>query len=250
MLPIIHIGEFGIYTFPIILLLDVYACLNTLIKSKKYNQLYIIDIFKATLFILPFILVFGKLMFVIINLMKGNVCSIQDVVFGGFVFYGGLIGGFTGLAVYAKIKKECFINFSDVFLSILPLGQSIGRIGCYLNGCCYGIKYQGIIAVKYYVDGMQCSLFPVWFVESMICLILFIIMQKMIHTNARGVYTSIYLISYSVARFILEFFRGDLIRGIWRGVSTSQIISIVFFIVGVIILTTSILNKQINKFIN
>lgn len=247
MLPIIQIGKFGIYTFPIILLFAVYSCIYTLIKSKKYNFLYLYDIFKGALFVLPFVLIFGKIVFIAVNLLNGM--PVPNILFGGFVFYGGLLGGCVGLIIYSKLKKESFLDFSDVYVSILPLGQAIGRIGCYLNGCCYGIEYQGKIGVNYYISGNQILVFPTWFVEALVCIVLFIIMQKVICSNVRGIYTGTYFVGYSVERFLLEYFRGDSIRGIWYGLSTSQIISVVLFILGLIVFSISIYNKKINKII-
>ena len=158
------------------------------------------------------------------------------------MFYGGLIGGCIGLAITCFIMKQPFFEYTDVFFSIFPLGHSIGRIGCYLNGCCYGCKYSGLFSVNYIVNGEYIKVFPTWFVESIFCITLFIFFYFFYKTNIRGKRTAIYFITYSIYRFFIEFLRGDELRGIWYGFSTSQIISIFIFFFGVFLY---IYSKQI-----
>lgn len=64
-----------------------------------------------------------------------------------------------------------------------------------------------------------------------------------------GIYAAIYMMSYSLFRFVIEYFRGDLVRGVWYGVSTSQYISICIFVVGVVTLIKSIQIKENNLLI-
>ena len=129
------------------------------------------------------------------------------------------------------------------------MGQAIGRIGCYFNGCCYGKYYTGLLSVKYVVDGKETHVFPTWFIESFFCFVLFICMFLISKKIYSGIYAAIYMMSYSLFRFVIEYFRGDLVRGVWYGVSTSQYISICIFVVGVVILIKSIQIKENNLLI-
>lgn len=250
LLPIIDIFNVRIITFPIILLLTSYVCMMILVKNNRYNYICQASVLKSLLYVLPFALFGGKLLYLIARLGQYTSITFAEIIFGGFVFYGGFIGGSIGLMIFSISKKISFLDIADVFLSIIPLGQAIGRIGCFFNGCCYGVEYSGIFSIKYPIDGEWVCVFPTWFVETIVCFALFIFIQKIILTKIRGISTGTYLIGYAIGRFILEFFRGDLIRGIWYGLSTSQIISIICLTVGVIVVIASISNKKINKMIN
>lgn len=250
LLPIIDIFNIKIVTFPIILLFASYVCMMTLIKNNSYNYFCQIYVMKSLLYVLPFALIGGKLLYLIVMLSQSNNMTFEKILFGGFVFYGGFIGGTVGLIIFSILKKISFLDIADVFLSLIPLGQAIGRIGCFFNGCCYGIEYAGVLSIKYPINGKWVHVFPTWFAETIICLVLFIVLQKIIVTKIRGISTGTYLIGYAAARFTLEFFRGDLIRGMWFGLSTSQIISVICLIVGTIVIFVSISNKKTNKVIN
>lgn len=167
----------------------------------------------------------------------------------GFVFYGGLLGATSGLLIYSKHKQINFIDLLDVYASLLPLGQAIGRIGCYLNGCCYGRPYIGILSVEYIIDGKEMTVFPTWFAESAFCLILFLMMFIINKPLPSGIYSVIYFTAYSVFRFLIEFFRGDSVRGLWYGLSTSQYLSILLLFSSFFLFRYSLTIKTYNIYI-
>lgn len=174
------------------------------------------------------------------NFTISNVIKAMQICFGGSVFYGGFIGSVVALTLYNQkssptIKKTIF----DVFAVCVPLFHCFGRIGCFLGGCCYGIESKfGFIAHNELLPEMSgVRRFPIALVESLFNLLLFILLlnlfnKKFLHGNLIYLYTII----YAVGRFIFEFFRGDTVRGIFFGISTSQWISIIFFITSIIIL--------------
>lgn len=137
--------------------------------------------------------------------------------------------------------------FADVAASLLPLGHAIGRLGCYLNGCCYGCEYDGLFAVNFIVDGVATKVFPTWFFEAGFCFILFVIMQTFKKAYFIGFRTGFYLVSYSIFRFLIEYMRGDKIRGTIGTVSSSQAISIIVLIAGFSILVYSMKARKINE---
>lgn len=246
MLPELSVGWIKFYTFPIIIIIAIYTCLLIFLKSNKYDQFYLRYIVKMLPTCLLFSVIGGKIIFAITQIKIGNTSFFQMI--DGFVFYGGLIGGLVGIAIYCYKRGDCILETTDFMASLLPLGQAIGRLGCYLNGCCYGKEYKGFLAVRFVVDGEYISVFPTWFVESLFCLLLFFFMFKISKRKMCGFYTSVYLTAYGVFRFAIEFFRGDVIRGIWFGLSTSQILSILVVAMGLFIYRYSI--KKQNVFIN
>lgn len=181
-----------------------------------------------------------------------SVIKTLQIAFGGSVFYGGFIGSVVALTVYNKkatpIIKETVL---DVFAVCVPLFHCFGRIGCFLGGCCYGIESKfGFIAHNELLPEMSgVRRFPIALVESLFNLLLFILLLNLFNKKSHhGNLIYLYTIIYAVGRFIFEFFRGDTVRGIFFGISTSQWISIIFLITSIITLIRKNINPKKNRF--
>lgn len=159
-------------------------------------------------------------------------------IFGGSVFYGGLLGGMLICVIYAKIKKLDLTEYSDICAGFVPLFHFFGRIGCFLGGCCYGIESSfGFITndntLNPSINGVVR--FPVQLLEAALNLGLFFLLAYLLRKNKlKGGLFALYLLIYSVIRFFDEFLRGDSYRGFLFRLSTSQIISILLFIGAVV----------------
>lgn len=68
---------------------------------------------------------------------------------GGLIYYGGFLGAVAGMLIFARTRGERFWSLSDLIVTSLPIGHALGRIGCLLNGCCYGGRCEGPLAVRY-----------------------------------------------------------------------------------------------------
>ena len=232
----------------------VAICFGVFYFSKFYD-IKKEDIFYAAMFAMIGIGIGAKLLYIITILpdLIENFNSldwktlIPRLLQGGFVFYGGLIGGVVGLYVYSKSFKISFKKLCMILIPVVPIFHSIGRIGCLLAGCCHGREYHGFGSITFYnteLAPIGVPLFPMQIVESICNLIIFIIIL-LTYKKFKGTYKTIalYAVLYSIVRFVLEFFRGDAIRGIII-LSTSQWISIAFFIIGILLF---IYDKKINK---
>ncbi len=147
----------------------------------------------------------------------------------GFVFYGGVIGGILAFPLVKKIHKIDVKNYIPVIVPGLCIAHAFGRIGCSLAGCCHGKITTGHLYFRYshsLAAPNNVNLFPVQGIEAFFVFLIgiscFIIVQKKIKLNV----LYLYILSYSILRFILEFYRGDSARGSLLMLSTSQIISI------------------------
>jgi phosphatidylglycerol:prolipoprotein diacylglycerol transferase len=155
-------------------------------------------------------LVGARLLFVLENFGEyaSHPLSILNVREGGLVFYGGFIVASLVVAWRAKVKKMSPWSVADVLAVALPLGHSIGRIGCFLHGCCHGLEYDGSCAVHYAIPDE--SYFPIQLVASAGNLCLSMVMLVLFtRKNLRGRLFPVYLMLYSVIRFCTEFARGD-----------------------------------------
>lgn len=160
-------------------------------------------------------------------------------IFGGMVFYGGLIGAIIGLLWYIKAAKLPVQPYIDIFAFSVPLFHGFARIGCFLAGCCYGVESEfGFVFHDSILESANgVSRFPVQLLEAglnfLLFGILFIMYQKKIMQNQL---LYLYFIAYSVIRFFDEFLRGDTLRGFIGIFSTSQFISIILFFTAIMIL--------------
>lgn len=178
----------------------------------------------------------GKLLYLITTLStipwgQMDATIFHQLMAGGFVFYGALIGAIIAVFIGAKIHHLPILNIGKEYLYLIPFMHAFGRLGCHFAGCCYGVPYDGIFSVTYGKDAFapqDVSLFPIQLLEA-ICLLgisgwLYMLPKyknSLIH----------YLCLYAIIRFLLEFFRGDVARGSYLIFSTSQWISIIILII-------------------
>jgi len=135
---------------------------------------------------------------------------------GGISIQGALIGGFLALIVYARRHRLSFWAFADLLAPAIVLGQSIGRIGCFLNGDAFGsptglgfgmVYREGTAAYEEY--GAQ-PLWPAELFESQWDLIVFVLLLLARRRKwPTGLLFLAYNVLYSIGRFNLEFLRGD-----------------------------------------
>ena len=149
----------------------------------------------------------------------------------GFVFYGGFIAGFLSAWGLARGFHLSLSEYSRALVPPLPLAHALGRIGCFLAGCCYGKTASHLPGVVYPLEsglGMLPRI-PVQLIEAAYLFALFPLILRYSNRNSKGTLL-FYLLLYTPARFLFEFLRGDEIRGILWGLSTSQWISLLLFV--------------------
>ncbi|UCD84918.1 MAG: prolipoprotein diacylglyceryl transferase [Deltaproteobacteria bacterium] len=163
---------------------------------------------------------------------------------GGLVFYGGLIGGVAASVIYMRINRISVGKFVDAFTPTIPLGLFLTRIGCFLNGCCYGkvselswaVQYpQGSRVFNAQLDQglieatreLSLPVHPTQLYSSLNGLMLFLIVT---YWARRKSFDSElfwgFCLFYSIARFILEFFRGDQSQTYLFSLTVPQLVSI------------------------
>ncbi|MBZ4664415.1 MAG: prolipoprotein diacylglyceryl transferase [Caloramator sp.] len=182
----------------------------------------------------------AKLLFIIAEApyVIKNPVVLKDMIKGGFVVYGGLIGGVLVAYIYCRKKKVDFLKMFDVAAPAIAVAQGFGRIGCFSAGCCYGKETTSPLGVvfknsPFAPNGVR--LIPTQLISSLgnflIAAVLFYFSKKAKHN---GQVAGLYMILYSVGRFMVEFLRDDP-RGNVLFFSTSQFICIFVFIVGVFV---------------
>lgn len=157
----------------------------------------------------------------------------------GYVVYGGIIFGVLFGYLYCRKKHVSFLRYFDLVMPSVSVAQGFGRIGCFFAGCCYGRQTDSWFHITYTHSDFapnHISLIPTQLLSSagnfMIAGILFWYSTK---TAKDGMVGAMYMILYSIGRFVIEIFRNDF-RGELGGLSTSQLISILFLLSGILLI--------------
>ncbi len=163
---------------------------------------------------------------------------------GGLVFYGGLLAAVPTGIWYVKKHKLPVWQTADIMAPSIALGHAFGRLGCFFAGCCYGAPCTGPFCITFNdphsLAPLGTPLFPTQLMESGGEFIIFgLLLALRDRKRFHGWIFGLYLILYAVLRFLLEFFRGDAVRGVYFGglISTSQIIAIAVICAAIVALT-------------
>lgn len=150
---------------------------------------------------------------------------------GGLVFYGGVLGCILVVIFMARRQKEPVWSMADFTVSPLPLGHALGRIGCFLNGCCYGTETDCSLGV----DMQDATRHPVQLYSVGLNLLLYVFLLWLYPRKRRdGNVLAAYCLGYPLIRFFLEFFRGDQ-RVRFLNLTAAQYVSILIFILGLLL---------------
>jgi phosphatidylglycerol:prolipoprotein diacylglycerol transferase len=159
---------------------------------------------------------------------------------GGLVFYGGLISGTIACVIAIRVKKLPFWKVADVLAPGIALGHAFGRIGCLLNGCCYGRACSAPWAIHFPADHETggAPVHPTQIYEALLnfglsfALALFFRRRKF-----DGQVFAVYLVSYAVIRAFVEHFRGDYPPGqIHFSLTPAQWVSVPILAIGLVLL--------------
>ena len=173
----------------------------------------------ATLLIIAMIAgILGARIFYVVQFFhqyQDNLIKIFFIHEGGLVFYGGFILAFASIIFYTRKNYLDSIRVLDVFAPAMATAHGFGRIGCFLNGCCFGRateSFWGVTAPQETLLYMQTGglpVHPVQLLEAGENLLFAVLYFYLVRKAPRGVAVATYLLSYGILRFINEFARGD-----------------------------------------
>ncbi len=209
----------------------------------------------------------AKLLYVIVEFKAFLEAPLAVLGSSGFVVYGGIIFGVLFNIIYCKIKKLNFGEYFDLVMPEIALAQGFGRLGCFLAGCCYGEVTTSRFGVVFPESSgfapAGVRLVPTQLMSAcgdfLNMALLMFIAYKFGYTAWKNLKNKdvgrkhllagdvglIYFITYGVGRFIIEFFRGD-VRGSIGVLSTSQFISVIAVVLGVVLLVIN--HKFVGEF--
>ena len=249
----IHVGPITFHMYGLMIAIGFLVALMIVLKRGKKRGLS-----EDTIYGIFYCAIIGgllgcRLLFYIVEIPEiiKNPSIIWDFR-NGYVVYGGIIGGILTAMVYVKkFRKEKFGPYFDMVMPSVAIAQGFGRIGCFCAGCCYGAETTCPIHVVFTHSDFAPNgvpLIPTQLMSSVGDFIIgFILIRYSQKSQVTGRTSAMYLILYGIGRFIIEFFRGDY-RGNIGIFSTSQIISMVMVVIGLVMFTMAPkFNKEDNN---
>lgn len=233
------IGPVTIYGYGLMITLGIIAAYFNTERLAKKAGLDPEPIFNILIIGVSFGILGAKLLYyiTIIDKIIANPRLLLNLT-EGFVVYGGIILGIVSAALYCRKKELAFLKYLDCAAPSIAVAQGFGRIGCFLAGCCYGVAMDCPISITFTNSASapnNVPLFPSQLISSAFDFVHFFLLCSLFkHNRQPGKVGAFYLIFYSIGRFIIEFFRGDLERGSVGTLSTSQFISVFVAIVGIV----------------
>ncbi len=154
---------------------------------------------------------------------------------GGLVFYGGLLGASLTVILFARIKKLPLWKLADILAPSIALGSVFGRIGCLMNGCCYGRACELPWAIPHPVN--QSPIHPTQIYDALLNLALYLGLAWLFRRRKfDGQVFAVFLVCYALARSTVELFRGDYSAAhLHGGLTPAHVLSFGIFLAGVIL---------------
>ena len=192
------------------------------------------------------------------------VSRILNVPDGGLVVFGSVLGGMLGTLIFMYRNKMPVLKTFDILATALPLGMAIGRIGCLLNGCCFGgvtdsawgivfpigspAHFQQVEAGLISAKQMPLPVLPTQIFSSLLALLLcgtlLVLGRLRFYQQRSGLVFASFMMLYAGGRFMIEFLRNDEGSFFGTGLTIAQNVSIMFFLGGVVLCAYACWNKN------
>lgn len=253
--PIIcQIGPFVVYSYGLMLALAVLTASYLTAREAQKHGIARDAVYDLAFWTVLWGILGARVFFVFLNLDYFSQFPLEILMLqkGGLAWQGSLVAGVMAGVFFIRRKKLPLFVLLDIAAPFIALGHAIGRIGCFLNGCCYGKPSSwGIYFPVWHEKLLPTQLYMV-LGEFMVFLILMCVAgagpcasllkgpQRRSPLHAPGTIFMLYLILSSFERFIVEFFRADHVV-LWGGLSIFQYVCLL--IIGV----AAIINMRISR---
>lgn len=228
----IKIGSFVIYWYGVMIALGVFissAVFQKFALKEGYTRK---EISETIFWVVVWGILGGRIFHILVHFSyyQHHLLDIIKIRNGGLAVQGAIISSFVFLTVYSKIKKIEFLKTIDLFALVVPIGQAIGRIGCFLNGCCYGKPTDSLTGIQ--LPLLEQKVHPTQLYYAFCYLLLFFILLKAYKKKSQnGEILGLYLLSFGIMRYLIDFLRGDMVITSF-GLTSTQLFGILFFFLG------------------
>jgi phosphatidylglycerol:prolipoprotein diacylglycerol transferase len=247
------IGPLTIHTYGLLVAIGIFVGITVATRFGKHEGINPQQVMDMGFMIIFSGIIGSRLLYVLMNISyyRYQPTEILKIWQGGLVFSGGIIGVVLTVLWYARYHKLPLWKLCDIWAPAAAIGQSIGRIGCFMAGCCYGkptdLKWGVVFTNPKSLAPLNIPLHPTQIYSSLSGLIIFLILLLLYSKKKfEGQVFLWFLILHSTARLFIERFRGD-DRGIFLGthMSDTQLVAVVILVVSVVSLI--VLKSRANK---
>ncbi|MDP7422554.1 MAG: prolipoprotein diacylglyceryl transferase [bacterium] len=199
------------------------------------------DVMDLAIIIITSSVVGARMLYVIIDweYYWAQPLKIFNLPEGGLVFYGGLIGAIIGAVLFSLFRGRNFWVIADMISPGILLGQAIGRVGCFLNGCCYGQHTESWVGILFKGSAGLVPRHPTQLYSAAANFLLVFVLLAIDRWFKRFPSSTFawYVILYGTFRFLIEFVRDDDRGGFFLGMITiSQLISLAGIALGLVLI--------------
>jgi phosphatidylglycerol:prolipoprotein diacylglycerol transferase len=227
-------GHFNVYSYGLMMVLAFFAVLIYLHYQAPKAKIDREKAFDLAIFTFISGILGSRIIYILINLNEYSKdwSLVYQFQKGGLAWHGGLLGGLLCVFIYSKIKDLNLWQALDLMVTSSALGLAIGRMGCFMNGCCFGYSTNLPWAVTFPAHRHPVPVHPTQLYEMMLDLLLFGFLlwwwnrRKFAGENALLTFSI-----YSVIRFFVEFFRDNSASHPIAGLYLAQWASLIIFIV-------------------
>jgi phosphatidylglycerol---prolipoprotein diacylglyceryl transferase len=244
-----HLGPITLRWYGVMIALAFLAGLVTAMRRARREQIDPEKIADVTLWLMVGAIAGARVVYVMTywreEFANQPLSEIFMIQHGGLVYYGGFIGATTAAIVYLRWKKLPMLKVGDVLAPSIPLGSIFGRMGCLLNGCCYGrptdlpwaITFTNPQAHELSGTPLNVPLHPTEIYDALLNLGLYILLAWLFrHKKFDGQVFATYLMGYAITRSITEAFRGDYSPLHYHlGLTPAQWLGVPIFITGLVL---------------
>ncbi len=221
-----QIGGVSVYAYGAMISLAILVAALALFKEAPKEGVNPDHVLEAIIVAAASGLIGSRLLYVALNwhYFSQRLPDILFARFEGLSFYGAFFGGALALLVWGRLRKVNFLKMADLLAPYLALGYAFGRIGCFLNGCCFGrISEVSWALPAAMVDSLLRH--PVQLYASMGAVLVFIVLKLLRKVRPFQGFTLLALFAlYGVLRFTTEFFRDE--AAVWLGLTVAQLFSL------------------------
>ncbi|MDD5645075.1 MAG: prolipoprotein diacylglyceryl transferase [bacterium] len=245
MYPVLFkIGGISVYSYGLMLSLAFLAAIYAAVRRARIININSQIILDLGLVVILSGIIGARIFFVMLNLdfYIDNPSQILRLDKGGLAVFGGVLFSIITVSVFCRIRKLNVWDIADVIAPSIALGQAIGRIGCFLNGCCWGVPTNMPCGVIFRHKELMpenlhgVPLHPVQLYNSFLNLLIFFILSRIFkNRKSSGEVFAFYLILHPFMRFWTEFLRGDNGK-VFFNITIFQLISVLLCVSGIIIL--------------
>jgi len=234
---LVKLGPLTVYSYGVMVALGFAVCAFLIYKHAARLGLNKERVVDMLVLILIGGIIGARLLYIWLNFGYYILRPIEifDLSKGGLVWYGGFAAGLIAAVIYVRMNKMDFWLIMDLIVPYVALAQAFGRIGCYLNGCCYGVVAPAGFPISVAFPGSIVARHPTQVYSALLLVIIYLVLrlrQEMPHF--KGAILLSYCMLYPLKRFIVEFFRGDNPRA-YFGMTLSQVLSFAVFFTALII---------------